>query len=52
MLMELVAWAFLERSIFSGWFPGLPETVETHMKKMEPWIRHGGWLTLFPIRKI
>lgn len=45
--MELVAWAFMEKYIFSTWFPGLPEDVAKQMTEVQSWIRPGGTPLLF-----
>jgi len=41
-LIECVAWAFLERSIFSLWMPGLDEEVLGLIHKLEASIEQGG----------
>jgi hypothetical protein len=46
-LMELVAWAFMEKYIFSTWFPGLPENVANQMTELQSWVRPGGMPLLF-----
>jgi hypothetical protein len=44
--MELIAWAFMEKYIFSTWFPGLPEETSNQMAELQSWIRPGG-MSLF-----